>query len=100
MEARKIAVEKAMEEIKKRIKEKEIRMQISEEGAVAFILPADVDRSRMTDGCIYRRLVRENSWEFRNMVAEAEARTGRRVNIATVNNGTHSHDGGVTWGRH
>ena len=94
------AVSAAMAEIRAAIAAREARAVVSKEGAVALMFGATVNRARMTDACIYRKLAQENSWEFRQMIAKAEALAGRRVNIQAVDSGLHSHDGGRTWGRH
>jgi hypothetical protein len=52
----------------------------------------------VTDVCAYRTLTASNSWALRQAVAKAEQLAGRKVSAAQVAAGTHSHDGGKTFG--
>lgn len=75
-----------------------VKIVISQNGAVAFM--GWQDRDGVTDVCAYRTLAAENSWPLRQAVARAELLSGRKVNMASVSAGFHSHDGGRTWSKH
>lgn len=66
-------------------------------GAIAFDGLKDEIRDRVTDACIYRRLMVTGSTLTKNAIARAEQIAGRSVNKQVVAQGVHSHDGGKTW---
>jgi len=68
-------------------------------GAIAFKGWQSSDVG-MVDACVYRRLLASNSPGLRRAIARAEAVSGRKVNPQAIASGTHSHDGGKTWGSH
>lgn len=76
-----------------------IRVRISPQGAIAFEGLSDADRSRVTDACIYRRIMSTGTALARAEIAKAEKLAGRSVDRRAVNSGHHSHDGGHTWHR-
>jgi hypothetical protein len=76
------------------------RVVISPQGAIAFQGWDDADRDGVADVCAYRRLTAASSWALRQAVQKAESAQGRRLNPAAIAGGTHSHDGGKTWGSH
>lgn len=72
---------------------------ISAQGAVAFKGDWNPDKD-ISDVCAYRALSALNSPSLRRALARAEVTAGRKVDMRAVNSGTHSHDGGKTWGNH
>lgn len=76
---------------------RKIGVKVGPQGAVTFTGISDADRRRMTDACIYRRIVQSGSAAAKLAIVRAEQLAGRTVSKATVANGVHSHDGGSTW---
>ena len=66
-------------------------------GAVAFINWSKEDRADISDVCAVRRLLAKNDVAFKAALAKAEAVAGRKLAVAAVGAGIHSHDGGKTW---
>lgn len=78
-----------------------VQLKVSASGMVTLVLPPGFDRAGMTDACIVRRMSTENSFEWRKALVAAETKAGRKANLAISGQGTlHTHDGGLTWGRH
>lgn len=77
-----------------------ITVVISREGAVAFKGWSDESREGVTDVCAYRALTKMRSGALAQAIKTAQLAYGRPVNEQQVLAGVHSHDGGVTWGRH
>ena len=71
---------------------------IGRNGAIAF--KGWTDARGVTDLCAYRALTAANSAPLRRAIARAEAMSGNRVDARAIAAGTHSHDGGATWGNH
>jgi hypothetical protein len=69
-------------------------------GAVAFSGWQEQSRDGVGDVCAYRKLSAKGSFALRKALATAEALAGRKVNQQAIAAGTHSHDGGQTWGGH
>lgn len=97
---RMLEVRKAAAKIDKLLASKKIGVKVGPQGAITFTGLSDEDRSRMTDGCIYRRLMSTGSVAAKLAIAQAERLAGRSVDRAVVAQGVHSHDGGQTWSRH
>lgn len=74
-----------------------VKVKISKEGAIAFDGLTDADRNRVTDACIYRRLMSIGNNLVKAKIAQAEAMAGKTVNRQVIGQGMHSHDGGRTW---
>jgi hypothetical protein len=72
-------------------------MGIGPSGSIAFKGWPQGERQGLTDLCALRKLLASNSPGLRRAIARAEAIAGRRLDLATVKAGVHSHDGGVTW---
>jgi hypothetical protein len=73
---------------------------ISATGAIAFKGARDLAESGLADVCVYRRLLASNSTGLRRAIARAEVFSGRKVNEQAIASGSHSHDGGKSWGSH
>lgn len=71
---------------------------VGSQGAIAFAGWQEADRAGVTDACAYRRIMATGSALARAEIARAEQLTGRTVDKKVVAAGTHSHDGGETWG--
>lgn len=76
-----------------------VKVVVGPQGAVAFQGWREQDRAGLGDVCAIRALTAESSFALRKAMATAEAASGRKVNLAQVGAGVHSHDGGRTWGR-
>lgn len=72
---------------------------VSPTGAIAF-RGWTGDKGGVSDICAYRALSASNSPELRRAIARAEAMAGRKIDARAIAHGTHSHDGGRTWGDH
>ena len=96
---RKEEVKKKLKELEAKLRAKSVSLVIDPRtGAVTFRGWAVKDRGGVSDACAYRSLSAEGSWELRKAVAAAESQAGRKVSLNAVQGGTHSHDGGKTWG--
>lgn len=71
---------------------------IGSQGGVAF--RGWNTNNGVSDLCAYRKLTAENSPALRKAIMRAEVFAGRKIDPQTVAQGTHSHDGGKSWGRH
>lgn len=80
--------------MKKRI----VKVTVGPQGAVTFTGWSDKDRDGVTDACAYRRLMVSGSALAKMEIARAEQLAGRSVDRRVLASGTHSHDGGRTWG--
>jgi hypothetical protein len=96
---RKREIERALAELERKLRERAVNLEIGRQGAVVFKGWRPNDRGGVSDVCAYRRLAQAGSWELRQAIKRAEARSGRRVNPQAVASGLHSHDGGETWAR-
>ena len=74
-----------------------IKVKVGPQGAIVFTGLSEQDRGRISDACIYRRLMATGSALARAKIAQAEQIAGRSVNKQVVGQGVHSHDGGNTW---
>lgn len=93
-------VDRALKELEAQLKAKRVTVGIAPNGAVVFNGWQSKDRSDLSDVCAYRSLMLKNSWELRQAVAAAEMQARRKVNPLAVAAGWHSHNNGVTWGKH
>jgi len=75
----------------------QVKVAVGKQGAVAFSGISEEMRGRMTDACIYRRIMATGSSQAKAAIARAEAIAGRGVDKMVVGHGVHSHDGGRTW---
>lgn len=90
-------VRTAAQKIDKLLAERKIGVKVGPQGGVVFTGLSDFDRTRMTDACIYRRIIQSGSAAAKMAIARAEQLAGRTVSKVTVANGVHSHDGGASW---
>jgi len=94
-EERRAAVDEALRNLSKGLATGKVSVKVGANGAIAFV--GAWERNRMTDVCAYRTLMARGSMELRTAVARAEQIAGRKVSLASVVAGIHSHDGGKTW---
>jgi len=87
----------ALRALEQRLLVGQVKVSIGSNGAIAFSGWAATERQDVTDVCAFRCLQAQNSWALRQAVSRAEAQSGRKVNIASVIAGVHSHDGGHSW---
>ncbi len=73
-----------------------VKAVIGPQGAIAFQGWTN-GRDDVTDVCAYRRIMATGSSLAKAAIAKAEMLSGRKVNMAAVGAGVHSHDGGRTW---
>ena len=71
-----------------------VTARVGPTGAVAFVGLSETDRDRVTDNCIFRRIMATGS-----ALARAKLPTVG-VNRQAIAHGHHSHDGGATWHTH
>jgi sugar (pentulose or hexulose) kinase len=90
-------VRTAAQKIDAMLASRKIGVKVGPQGAVAFTGLSDADRRRMTDACIYRRIMQSGSAASKMAIARAEQMAGVRINKSTVAAGVHSHDGGASW---
>ena len=90
-------VRAAGQRIDQLIAARKVQIKVGTQGAVVFIGLTDEQRDGMTDACIVRRLMQSGSATSRMMLQQAEKLAGRSVDKRVIAQGTHSHDGGVTW---
>ena len=86
---RKDEVRRAASAIDRLIAARAVTVRTGPNGAVTFVGIPDSVRDGLTDACIYRRIMATGSAASKQALA--------RVNPATVRQGVHSHDGGVSW---
>jgi len=99
MEERKREIREATERLRRQIAAGTVKVKVGPQGAIAFVGWGEIDRSRVSDACAYRRLLAQGSPELRAALAR-EASQGRTVNAQAIGQGAHSHDGGETWHDH
>ena len=94
---RKKQVKDTVAKIEKAIVAKKVGIKVGKQGAIAFTLPTDLDRTGISDACIYRRIMAGSSVLAKAAIAQAERVAGRAVDKVAIGQGIHSHDGGNTW---
>lgn len=78
-----------------------VKAVVGPTGGIAFKgFEGEQSRRRITDACLYRRLMATGSSVAKVMVQRAEQLAGRTVDRATLAAGHHSHDGGASWHTH
>ena len=97
MAQRMTEVRTAVQQIDAMLAARKIGVRVGPQGAVTFTGLSDADRRRMTDACIYRRIVQSGTAAAKMAIARAEQVSGRTISKAVVANGVHSHDGGASW---
>lgn len=90
-------VKTAATKIAAMLAERKIGVKVGPQGAITFTGLSDEDRARMTDACIYRRIMSSGSVASKMAIQRAEQLAGRSVSKSVVANGVHSHDGGASW---
>lgn len=94
---RKAEVKATIDNVAKLLAQGRVKVVVGPQGAVAFTGLSEQERNRVTDACIYRRIMVSGSALAKAAIAKAEHLAGRSVNKSTVAHGVHSHDGGRTW---
>lgn len=97
---RKDEVRRATEALSKGLAAGRIKVKIGPQGAVVFEGLSSSERSRVSDGCLLRRLYVEGSALAKAKLAQAEQLAGRKIDKQVVASGLHSHDFGKSWHRH
>jgi hypothetical protein len=97
---RKNEVLRTVEAIQRALVAGRVKAVVGPQGAIAFAGLTDADRNRVTDACIYRRIMATGSALARAEIAKAERLAGRVVDRQTVAQGVHSHDNGHHWHGH
>lgn len=92
---RKSAIDEAVDRLERAITGGTVKVVIGANGAIAFkgLWRAD----GVADTCAYRMLTARGSTALRMAILRAEVTAGRKLNLAAVTSGTHSHDGGASW---
>lgn len=73
-----------------------IKAIVGPQGAIAFD-GFDPIRNGVTDACAYRRIMSTGSALAKHMIDRAAQLAGRGVDRKVIAQGTHSHDGGMSW---
>jgi hypothetical protein len=96
---RKEDIRVAFATISKLLAEKKVKAVVDKKsGAVTFVdvatkqRPQILNEKKLSDACIYRRIVKGGNALARQALAQAGA-----VNEQALTHGVHSHDGGKTW---
>lgn len=76
-----------------------IKIRVGPQGSVAFEGLTQDERKGITDGCIYRLMVKKHP-EVLPHIMRAETLAGRKINLHAMHHGWHSHDGGKSWETH
>jgi hypothetical protein len=97
-EQRQRDIDASVKRLEKSLMERRAKVVVGPDGALAFSGDWQ-DRKGVSDVCAYRRLMVAGSFALRTAVAAAEAASGRKVNERAIAGGSHSHDGGRTWGK-
>lgn len=95
---RQAEVDRALDNLRRALDAGFAKYIVSPEGAVGIVGWDGDQRGGLSDVCAYRAMEVGGSWEHRQAVQRAEAEAGRTVSEQQVAAGTHSHDGGKTWG--
>lgn len=77
-----------------------VKVTLSPNGALAFTGWSAEERDGVADVCAFRRLTAKGSFALRQAIQRAELASGRKLNPQAIAAGSHSHDGGKTWGTH
>lgn len=94
---RKAGILETVATLSRKLASGEARAIVGPQGAIAFTGLTAGERNRVTDACLYRRIMVTGSAMARARIAQAERLAGRQVSRQVIGQGTHSHDGGATW---
>lgn len=97
---RRTEIEAALKELEAALLSGRTKVKVGPQGAVAFDGWDGDNRRGVTDVCAYRTLSSKGSFALKKAVAKAEALAGRKVDARAVAAGWHTHDSGLTWGKH
>lgn len=93
-------VRAAVEALSRGITSGRIKVTVGKDGGIAFPGLSEDDRNRVTDACLYRRVMATGSALAKAAIAKAEQVAGRSVDKRAIAQGLHSHDGGHSWHHH
>lgn len=97
LEQRKEQVKSVIKRVEDLIAQRKVTVKVGATGGIAFVGLTDADRAKVTDACIYRRIMATGSALTKNAIQQAEKLAGRAVDKRAIATGVHSHDGGNTW---
>lgn len=97
---RKDEVRKSVSNLSDLLARGKVKIKVGPQGAVVFDGWKGDERGRVTDACAYRRILATGGASVMAKIREAERVAGRQVNQQVVGQGTHSHDGGLTFHDH
>jgi hypothetical protein len=100
LQERKEQVKKATETLDALLKKKKVKPVVGPQGGITFKDWVEPEKAGMTDACAYRRIMSSGSQLAKLEILRAEQLSGRTVSKQVIASGEHSHDGGLTWGRH
>lgn len=92
---RRARIDKALRKLAEQLGQGTARVVVGRNGAATIV--GWTEREDVADACAFRQLLANGNSQMRMALARAEALAGRKVSLAMINNGTHSHDGGATW---
>lgn len=97
VEQRKATVRETVATLARKLADGSARVVVGPQGAIAFTGLSASERNRVTDACLYRRIMVSGSAIARARIAQAERLAGRSVSRQVIGQGAHSHDGGASW---
>jgi len=77
-----------------------VKVRISKAGAIAFAGVTEEERDGISDVCAYRLIMATGPALAKAAIARAELMSGTSINKSLIAQGTHSHDGGITFHDH
>lgn len=92
---RQARIDKALRGLAAQLGQGTAKVVIGSNGAATIVGWAN--REDVADACAFRALITAGNPHMRFAIARAEALAGRKVSMAQISAGTHSHDGGATW---
>jgi hypothetical protein len=93
-------IRRAVKALSDRLASGRARMVIGPSGAPAFVGLPEGERRRVTDACLYRKVMTYGGAQARMAIQRAEMLAGRSVDKQALAAGHHSHDEGATWHDH
>lgn len=93
-------INKAIASLNAKLMKRTVKPVVGPQGAITFKGWDDVDRNGIVDACAYRLIMKRGSALAIAEIEKAQQLAGRAVSKQALAAGVHSHDGGVTWGKH
>lgn len=81
----------ALKRLEAKLASGDVQVVIGPQGALAF--KGWTDNDGVSDLCAYRKLMSDNSPEFRRALMKAQIMAGRDIDLTQISEGQHSHDG-------